>query len=104
MTNSGELIAINGVIVVNDTAENTTHADSYYVAEDTVIASIKVNGLVTDVKATYISAPATAVKGGVLITPQIRCILFRNNFNKWLCSSYLKVVLCTVMDIDIIAV
>jgi hypothetical protein len=33
MTNSGELIAINGVIVVNDTVENTVHADSYYVAE-----------------------------------------------------------------------
>jgi hypothetical protein len=44
MTNSGELIAINGVIVVNDTVENTTHADSYYVAEDTVIASLKING------------------------------------------------------------
>ena len=70
MTNSGELIAINGVIIVNDTAENTTHADSYYVAEDTVIASLKINGAATDVKATYISAPATAVKGGVLITPQ----------------------------------
>ena len=70
MTNSGELIAINGVIVVNDTVENTTHADSYYVAEDTVIASLKINGAATDVKALYISAPATAVKGGVLITPQ----------------------------------
>ena len=71
MTNSGELIAINGVIIVNDTAENTTHADSYYVAEDTVIARIEINGdTATDVKATYISAPATAVKGGVLITPQ----------------------------------
>ena len=70
MTNSGELIAITGVIIVNDTAENTTHADSYYVAEDTVIASLKINGAATDVKATYISAPATAVKGGVLITPQ----------------------------------
>ena len=70
MTNSGELIAINGVIIVNDTVENTTHADSYYIAEDTVIASIKINGLAADVKALYISAPATAVKGGVLITPQ----------------------------------
>tara|TARA_R110000851_G_scaffold73275_1_gene161717 strand:+ start:23 stop:295 length:273 start_codon:yes stop_codon:yes gene_type:complete len=70
MTNSGELIAINGVIVVNDTAENTTNADSYYVAEDTVIASIKINGLAGDVKALYISDSATAVKGGVLITPQ----------------------------------
>ena len=70
MTNSGELIAINGVIVVNDTVENTTHADSYYVAEDTVIASIKINGLAGDVKALYISTPASVVKGGILITPQ----------------------------------
>ena len=70
MTNSGELIAINGVIIVNDTVENTTHADSYYVAEDTVIASIKINGLAGDVKATYISTPASVVKGGILITPQ----------------------------------
>jgi hypothetical protein len=70
MTNSGELIAINGVIIVNDAVENTTHADSYYVAEDTVIASIKINGEAGDVKANYISSPATAVKGGVLITPQ----------------------------------
>ena len=70
MTNTGELIAINGVIIVNDTVENTTHADSYYVAEDTVIASIKINGAVADVKALYISAPAVAVKGGVLITPE----------------------------------
>lgn len=70
MTNSGELIAINGVIIVNDTVENTTHADSYYVAEDTVIASLKINGAATDVKATYISDSAVAVKGGVLITPQ----------------------------------
>jgi hypothetical protein len=71
MTNSGELIAQNGVIVVNDAVENVVNADSYYVAEDTVIARIEVNGdTATDVKANYISTPATAVKGGVLITPQ----------------------------------
>lgn len=71
MTNSGELIAINGVVIINDTAENTTHADSYYVAEDTVIARIEVNGDdTTDVLASYITTPATGVKAGVLITPQ----------------------------------
>jgi hypothetical protein len=71
MTNSGELIAQNGVIIVNDAVENVVNADSYYVAEDTVIARIEVNGdTATDVKANYISTPATAVKGGVLITPQ----------------------------------
>ena len=71
MTNSGELIAINGVVIINDTTENVVNADSYYVAEDTVIARIEINGDdTTDVKANYISTPATAVKGGVLITQQ----------------------------------
>jgi len=71
MTNSGELIAQNGVIIINDAVENVVNADSYYVAEDTVIARIEINGdTVIDVKANYISTPATAVKGGILITPQ----------------------------------
>ena len=71
MTNSGELIAINGVVIINDAAENVVNADSYYIAEDTVIARIEINGDdTTDVKANYISTPATAVKGGILITPQ----------------------------------
>jgi len=71
MTNSGELIAINGVVIINDTTKKVLNADSYYVAEDTVIARIEINGDdTTDVKANYISTPATAVKGGVLITPQ----------------------------------
>jgi hypothetical protein len=71
MTNSGELIAINGVVIINDAAENVVNADSYYVAEDTVIARIEINGDdTTDVKDNYISTPATAVKGGILITPQ----------------------------------
>ena len=71
MTNSGELIAINGVVIINDASENVVNADSYYVAEDTVIARIEINGDdTTDVKANYISTPATAVKGGILITPQ----------------------------------
>ena len=35
MTNSGELIAINGVVIINDTAEKVLNADSYYISEDT---------------------------------------------------------------------
>ena len=71
MTNSGELIAINGVVVINDTDEKVLNADSYYVAEDTVIARIEVNGDdTTDLLSSYITTPATAVKAGVLITPQ----------------------------------
>jgi hypothetical protein len=71
MTNSGELIAINGVVVINDTAEKVLNADSYYIAEDTVIARIEVNGDdTTDLLSSYITTPATGVKAGVLITPQ----------------------------------
>jgi len=71
MTNSGELIAINGVVVINDTDEKVLNADSYYIAEDTVIARLEVNGDdATDVLASYITTPATGVKAGVLITPQ----------------------------------
>lgn len=56
MTNSGELIAINGVVVINDTAEKVLNADSYYISEDTVIARIEVNGDdATDVLASYIT-------------------------------------------------
>jgi len=70
MTNSGELIAINGVVIINDTAEKVLNADSYYISEDTVIASLKVNGAAGDVLADYFTTPATGVKNGVLITPQ----------------------------------
>ena len=71
MTNSGELIAINGVVVINDTTEKVLNADSYYVSEDTVIARLEVNGDdATDVLSSYITTPATGVKAGVLITPQ----------------------------------
>ena len=71
MTNSGELIAINGVVVINDTDEKVLNEDSYYIAEDTVIARIEVNGDdTTDLLSSYITTPATAVKAGVLITPQ----------------------------------
>jgi hypothetical protein len=64
MTNSGELIAINGVVIINDTAEKVLNADSYYISEDTVIASIKVNGAATNVLSDYFTTPATGVKNG----------------------------------------
>ena len=71
MTNSGELIAINGVVVINDTDEKELNVRQYYIAEDTVIARIEVNGDdTTDLLSSYITTPATAVKAGVLITPQ----------------------------------
>lgn len=71
MTNNGRLIAQNGTYLVNDTTEYVANAEAYYMAEDTVIARIEINGdTVTDVTSSYISTPATAVKGGVLLTPQ----------------------------------
>jgi len=70
MTNNGRLIAQNGTYVVNDTAEYVANAEGYYMAEDTVIARIEVNGVTgTDAKGDYISTAATAVKAGVLLTP-----------------------------------
>jgi hypothetical protein len=56
-----------GVTIVNDATELTASIAAIYVLEDTVFASLKING--TDVKSTYISTPATAVKAGALIVP-----------------------------------
>jgi len=56
-----------GVTIVNDTTELTADIKAIYVLEDTVFASLKIAGV--DVKATYISTPATAVKAGALIVP-----------------------------------
>ena len=70
MTNNGRLIAQNGTYIVNDTNEYVANAEAYYMAEDTVISRIEVNGVTgTDAKGDYISTAATAVKGGVLLTP-----------------------------------
>lgn len=56
-----------GVTIVNDTNELTADIAAIYVLEDTVFASLKIAGV--DVKSTYISTPATAVKAGALIVP-----------------------------------
>jgi len=70
MTNNGRLIAQNGTYIVNDTTEFVRPAQGYYMAEDTVIARIEINGATAvDVKANYISTAATALKAGVLLTP-----------------------------------
>lgn len=61
------LTGIQGTKVVNDTTELTQAFDSIVVLEDTVFSSIKVSG--SDVKGTYITTPATAVKAGALIRP-----------------------------------
>lgn len=58
---------LQGTKIVNDTTELTQDFDTIVVLEDTVFSSIKVGGV--DVKATYITTPATAVKAGALIRP-----------------------------------
>jgi hypothetical protein len=68
---TGLMSASNGTIVVNDTDELVVNANGFFMNEDTVIARIEINGVTaTDVKADYITTPATAVKSGVLITPK----------------------------------
>lgn len=61
------LHALNGTKIVNDTTEVTQGFDAIVILEDTVFTSIKVSGV--DVKSTYITTPATAVKVGAIIRP-----------------------------------
>ena len=57
-----------GTYVVNNATEFTAPAMAYYVAEDTVINTLKVSG--SDVEANYIAATGTALKAGTLIVPR----------------------------------
>ena len=59
--------ALQGTKIVNDTDELTQDFDTIVVLEDTVFSSIKIGG--SDVKSTYITTPATAVKAGAIIRP-----------------------------------
>jgi len=61
------LHALNGTKIVNDTTELTQGFDAIVILEDTVFTNIKVSGV--DVKSTYITTPATAVKAGAIIRP-----------------------------------
>jgi hypothetical protein len=62
------MVAQQGTYTVNDTTRAVKRCMAIYVAEDTVFAKIEVENDTTDVKADYISTPATAVKAGTLIT------------------------------------
>jgi predicted transcriptional regulator len=64
-TDNDILIANQGSFVLNNTTEKTATINAIAVLEDTVFTSIKVAG--SDVKATYIGTPATAVKAGAII-------------------------------------
>ena len=64
-TDNDILIANQGSFVVNNTVEKTVTINAIVVLEDTVFNTIKIAG--SDVKSTYIAAPATAVKAGTII-------------------------------------
>ena len=64
-TDNDILIANQGSFVLNNTTEKTATINAIAVLEDTVFTSIKIAN--TDVKATYIGTPATAVKAGAII-------------------------------------
>jgi hypothetical protein len=60
--------AANGTFALNDTTEKVYDCNVIFVLEDTVIARIELNGVTsTDVKADYISTPATALKAGAYL-------------------------------------
>ena len=64
-TDNDILIANQGSFVLNNTVAKTTTINAIVVLEDTVFSAIRIAG--TDVKATYIAAPGTAVKAGTII-------------------------------------
>jgi len=66
LPNIDKIVASRGTKLVNDTTEVTATIAGIFVLEDTVFTSIKVAG--SDVKSTYITTAATAVKAGALIT------------------------------------
>jgi hypothetical protein len=68
LPNLDKIVASRGTKIVNDTTELTATITGIFVLEDTIFNSIKVAG--SDVKSTYISTAATAVKAGALITGQ----------------------------------
>ncbi len=64
------IATVPGTYVVNDnTAEEDLKFHAFYVAEDTTIASLSVNGGNTvNVVGDYISTPGTALKAGVIVS------------------------------------
>lgn len=66
-TDNEILIAKKGTFILNTTAETTKTINAIVVLEDTIFNLIKIAGV--DVKASYISAPGTAVKAGAIIRP-----------------------------------
>jgi hypothetical protein len=64
-TDNDILIANQGTFILNNTVAKTVTINAIVALEDTVFSAIRIAG--TDVKATYIAAPSTAVKAGTII-------------------------------------
>jgi len=64
-TDNDILIANQGTSVVNNRAAKNVTTNAIVVLEDTVFNGIKIGS--SDVKSSYIAAPATAVKAGTII-------------------------------------
>lgn len=62
-------IATGGTFTVNGTAEVVKRFFGFYVAEDTVISSLKVGGVAVSLT-DYIQTPATALKAGTIVSCQ----------------------------------
>jgi len=62
-----KISAAEGTFTVNDAVANAKDFTAIYVAEDTVISHILLNGGATNVAGNYIKAPDVAVKGGTII-------------------------------------
>lgn len=63
-------LAPHGVVIVNDTTEKTgLHSKAIYIAEDSVISSIKYEGDNANIADDIITTKANAVKQFVVITP-----------------------------------
>ena len=62
-----KMSAAEGTFTVNDAIANAKDFISIYVGEDTVVASIFLNGGATNVVGNYIKSPDVAVKGGTII-------------------------------------
>jgi hypothetical protein len=63
------LTASRGSYILNNTVAYSGNARAIVVLQDTVFSTITHFGVLADVTAMYIAAPATAVKAGAIITP-----------------------------------
>mgnify|MGYP003628450061 CR=1 FL=1 len=66
--NLSQINAANGTYTVNDAIVASKNFTSIFIAEDTIITSIFLNGGSTNVVGDYIKVPGTAIKAGTIIS------------------------------------